>query len=201
MSGYVSSAPTAFPNSRHLMTFVNHRYVRDKILTHAVLHGYETLLMKGQYPAVVLLLDIPFDEVDVNVHPAKYEVRFRRQSDVHDAVARAIREALKRRLNSRRAQLCAVAAVLFCEYGRRLAVREFCLCFCGIVRFRIAPGSFCSSEPIKSNTPRIFFVAQCPRPNFRLLFDLFICSGFGADRPARRARTGRLRTAAKADAR
>lgn len=95
VSGYLSSAPTAFPNSRHLMTFVNHRYVRDKILTHAVLHGYETLLMKGQYPAVVLLLDIPFDEVDVNVHPAKYEVRFRRQSDVHDAVARAIREALR----------------------------------------------------------------------------------------------------------
>ena len=93
--GYLSSAPTAFPNSRHLMTFVNHRYVRDKILTHAVLHGYETLLMKGQYPAVVLLLDIPFDEIDVNVHPAKYEVRFRRQSDVHEAVARAIREALR----------------------------------------------------------------------------------------------------------
>ena len=95
VSGYLSSAPTAFPNARHLMTFVNHRYVRDKTLTHAVLRGYETLLMKGQYPAVVLLLDIPFDEVDVNVHPAKYEVRFRRQSDVHDGVARAIREALR----------------------------------------------------------------------------------------------------------
>ena len=92
VTGYLSSAPTAFPNSRHLLTFVNRRYVRDKILTHAVLHGYETLLMKGQYPAVVLLLDIPFEEVDVNVHPAKYEVRFRRQSDVHDAVARAIRQ-------------------------------------------------------------------------------------------------------------
>ena len=95
VTGYLSSAPTSFPNSRHLMTFVNHRYVRDKILTHAVLHGYETLLMKGQYPAVVLLLDVPFDEVDVNVHPAKYEVRFRRQSDVHEAVARAIRQALR----------------------------------------------------------------------------------------------------------
>jgi DNA mismatch repair protein MutL len=95
VTGYLSSAPTAFPNSRHLLTFVNRRYVRDKILTHAVLHGYETLLMKGQYPAVVLLLDIPFEEVDVNVHPAKYEVRFRRQSDVHDAVARAIRQALR----------------------------------------------------------------------------------------------------------
>ena len=94
-SGYLSSAPTSFPNSRHLITFVNRRFVRDKVLTHAVLQGYETLLMKGQYPAVVLLLKIPFDEVDVNVHPAKYEVKFRRQSMVHETVAEAIRQKLK----------------------------------------------------------------------------------------------------------
>ena len=96
LQGYVSIAPTSFPNARYLITFVNGRYVRDKVLTHAVLHGYENLLMKGQYPGVVLFLGIPFREVDVNVHPAKYEVRFRRQSEVHEAVANAIREALKR---------------------------------------------------------------------------------------------------------
>jgi DNA mismatch repair protein MutL len=95
VSGYLSSAPMAFPNARHLYTFVNHRYVRDKVITHAVLQGYDTLLMKGQYPAVILFLEIPFAEVDVNVHPAKYEVRFRRQSDVHEAVSRAIRHALR----------------------------------------------------------------------------------------------------------
>jgi DNA mismatch repair protein MutL len=93
--GYLSSAPASFPNTRYLYTFVNRRYVRDKVLTHAVLHGYETLLMKGQYPAVILFLDIPFADVDVNVHPAKYEVRFRRQSDVHEAVFRAIYQALR----------------------------------------------------------------------------------------------------------
>jgi len=93
--GFLSAAPTSFPNARYLYTFVNGRYVRDKVLTHALLFGYETLLMKGQYPVVVLLLQLPFGEVDVNVHPAKYEVRFRRQSDIHDAVARAVREALK----------------------------------------------------------------------------------------------------------
>jgi DNA mismatch repair protein MutL len=54
------------------------------------------LLMKGQYPAVALFLDIPFGDVDVNVHPAKYEVRFRRQSDVHEGVATGIRLALQR---------------------------------------------------------------------------------------------------------
>jgi len=93
--GFLSSAPLSFPNARYLHTFVNRRYVRDKVLTHAVLQGYETLLMKGQYPAVVLFLNVPFGEVDVNVHPAKFEVRFRRQSDVHEAVARAIRQALR----------------------------------------------------------------------------------------------------------
>ena len=96
VSGFLSTAPTSFPNARYLFTFVNRRYVRDKVLTHAVLHGYDTLLMKGQYPAVVLFLEIPYAEVDVNVHPAKYEVRFRRQSDVHETVSRSIRSALQR---------------------------------------------------------------------------------------------------------
>jgi len=93
--GYLSAAPTSFPNARYLYTFVNRRYLRDKVLTHAVLFGYETLLMKGQYPAVLLFLEVPYADVDVNVHPAKYEVRFRRQSDIHDAVSRALRDALR----------------------------------------------------------------------------------------------------------
>jgi DNA mismatch repair protein MutL len=95
VSGFLSCVPVAFPNTRYLMTFVNGRFVRDKVLTHAVVQGYETLLMKGQYPAVVLFLKIPFAEVDVNVHPAKYEVRFRRQSRVHETVSEAIRQRLK----------------------------------------------------------------------------------------------------------
>lgn len=95
ITGYLSAAPFSLPNARSLFTFVNRRYVRDKVLTHAVIQAYANLLMKGKYPAVVLFLDIPFDEVDVNVHPAKYEVRFRRQSEVHEAVGKAIRAALK----------------------------------------------------------------------------------------------------------
>jgi DNA mismatch repair protein MutL len=94
--GYASVAPASFPNARYLMTYVNGRYVRDKVVTHGVLHGYESLLMKGQYPAVVLHLRVSPGEVDVNVHPAKLEVRFRRQGDIHDVVARGIREALRR---------------------------------------------------------------------------------------------------------
>jgi DNA mismatch repair protein MutL len=51
--------------------------------------------MKGRYPAAVLYLEIPYEDVDVNVHPAKHEVRFRRQAEVHDAVADGVREALR----------------------------------------------------------------------------------------------------------
>ncbi|HEX2225962.1 MAG TPA: DNA mismatch repair endonuclease MutL, partial [Candidatus Binatia bacterium] len=97
ITGYLSATPASYPNARYVFTFVNGRYVRDKVLTHAVMQGYETLLMKGQYPAVVLYVAIPYEEVDVNVHPAKYEVRFRRQNDVHGLVARAIHDALQAR--------------------------------------------------------------------------------------------------------
>lgn len=94
ITGFLSAAPSSFSSSRYLYTYVNRRFVRDRILTHAILQGYETLLMKGRYPAVVLFVEIPYEEVDVNVHPAKYEVRFRRQSEVHEAVADAIRSGL-----------------------------------------------------------------------------------------------------------
>jgi len=95
VSGFLSAAPTSFPNSRYLFTFVNRRYVRDKVLIHGALQGYDTLLMKGRYPAAVLFLNLPLQDVDVNVHPAKYEVRFRRQSEVHETVANSVREALR----------------------------------------------------------------------------------------------------------
>jgi DNA mismatch repair protein MutL len=97
ISGYLSASPVSYPNARYVFTFVNGRYVRDKVLTHAIMQGYDTLLMKGQYPAAILNLAIPYEEVDANVHPAKYEVRFRRQSDVHGLVARALHDALQER--------------------------------------------------------------------------------------------------------
>jgi DNA mismatch repair protein MutL len=113
ISGYLSSAPASFPNTRYLMTFVNRRFVRDKVVTHAVLHGYETLLMKGQYPVAIVFLEVPCAEVDVNVHPAKYEVRFRRPSDVHDAVADAIRQALRHEAKGPPAPSLAMASPAF----------------------------------------------------------------------------------------
>ena len=133
VAGFLSAAPTSFPNARYLYTFVNRRYVRDKILTHAVMQGYDTLLMKGQYPAVVLFLDLPFDEVDVNVHPAKYEVRFRRQSEVHQTVSRAIREALRREAKGPVSRLDTVASTPY------LGVREAGLFYGGSTSVHYAP--------------------------------------------------------------
>ena len=111
--GFLSAAPISFPNARYVYTYVNRRYVRDKVLTHAVIQGYENLLMKGQYSAVVLFVEIPYGEVDVNVHPAKYEVRFRRQSEVHEAVARAIRQALRQEAKEPSARQAPISAAPF----------------------------------------------------------------------------------------
>lgn len=93
--GFASVAPKSFGSSRYLLTFVNRRFVRDRLVTHAILRAYDTLLMKGRFPAVVLYLDVPFDQVDVNVHPAKTEVRFRAQSDVYETIVAGIRSGLE----------------------------------------------------------------------------------------------------------
>lgn len=94
-TGFASQAPKSFGNSRYMVTFVNRRFVRDKLLAHAMLKAYDTLLMKGRFPAALLYLELPYAYVDVNVHPAKTEVRFRRQSELYETVLSAVRGALK----------------------------------------------------------------------------------------------------------
>jgi len=74
--------------------FVNGRAVKDRTIAHAIVHAYSTATIKARSPEVHLFLDIPADRVDVNVHPAKAEVRFLEQSLVHEVVRRALDEAL-----------------------------------------------------------------------------------------------------------
>jgi DNA mismatch repair protein MutL len=69
--------------------------VRDKLVTHALLAGYSTLLMHGRYPGAALFLDVAVEDVDVNVHPAKSEVRFRRAGAVHELIAQAVQTRLR----------------------------------------------------------------------------------------------------------
>jgi len=92
--GFASRPELHKLNRDSIFVFVNRRLVRDRLLQHAISAAYYNLLPKGVFPAVLLFLDLPFAEVDVNVHPAKTEVRFRRPSLVHDAVRDTIRQAL-----------------------------------------------------------------------------------------------------------
>src|SRR6059058_638743 len=92
--GFVS-APRERRTSRDAQfLFVNGRFVRDRLIGRALSDGYRSILPHGVYPVALLFIDVPLEEVDVNVHPAKTEVRFRRAAAVADAVREAVRTGL-----------------------------------------------------------------------------------------------------------
>ncbi len=84
----------ATPKAQHV--FLNGRAVRDRTIQHALKESYRGLVEPGRHPTAVLLIEMSPTAVDVNVHPAKLEVRFRDQSAVHQAVLHAVREALRK---------------------------------------------------------------------------------------------------------
>ncbi len=92
--GLASQAHQSFPTSRMTLAYVNGRLVRDRMIAQAVAQAYQTLLPRGRHPAVVLMIELEPTEVDVNVHPTKSEVRFRRAGSVFEAVYHALRERL-----------------------------------------------------------------------------------------------------------
>ncbi|HUW08371.1 MAG TPA: DNA mismatch repair endonuclease MutL, partial [Anaerolineae bacterium] len=92
--GFVSDPSLHRSDTRSVTTLVNHRFVRDRLIGHAIREAYHGLLPKGRHPIAVLKLELPSQDVDVNVHPAKSEVRFRDTGVVHSAVQRAVRHAL-----------------------------------------------------------------------------------------------------------
>jgi DNA mismatch repair protein MutL len=94
ISGWISSPRANRRTSRAIYIYVNGRFVHDRIVQHALFEGYAQRLVKGQFPLAVLFISVPFDEVDVNVHPTKNEVRFARQKDVHEAVKRTVAQTL-----------------------------------------------------------------------------------------------------------
>jgi DNA mismatch repair protein MutL len=78
-----------------IYTYINGRFVRDRVVQHAILEAYRSLLEKRRYPIAVLFIDMPPETVDVNVHPTKHEVRFRNQQQVHDFIVNALRDRLQ----------------------------------------------------------------------------------------------------------
>ena len=98
VSGY-ASLPTLDHNNRSkIQLFVNGRPIQDVKLSYAVIQAYHTLLMVGRYPIAVVMIRMPVEDVDVNAHPAKAEVRFREPEAVFSAVQRAIRRELLARM-------------------------------------------------------------------------------------------------------
>lgn len=95
VSGLISQPQLNRSAATHIYTFINGRYIRDRVVQHAVMDGYRHLLMKGRYPVVVLFLELDPAQVDVNVHPTKHEVRFRQQAQVHDFIANVLRNRLR----------------------------------------------------------------------------------------------------------
>jgi len=94
VTGYVSAPRDRRTSRDSQYLFVNRRFVRDRMIGRALSEGYRSILPHGVYPAALLFIETPLEEVDVNVHPAKTEVRFRRQAAVADAVREAVRAAL-----------------------------------------------------------------------------------------------------------
>ena len=100
LQGFISMPPFTRSQGRHIYCFVNGRYIRDPLLHHAVMTAYRNLIEPRRYPAAVLLLDLPPQDVDVNVHPAKLEVRFRRPREIYKMVVETLAEALAQRAPS-----------------------------------------------------------------------------------------------------
>jgi DNA mismatch repair protein MutL len=100
LTGFISGPMTTRSSSSHMFVYCNGRFLRDRMLTHAINSGYRGHILKGRYPVVILLIDIPPELVDVNVHPTKSEVRFRKPSGVYEGIVSAIDQTLRKRFGA-----------------------------------------------------------------------------------------------------
>ncbi len=94
LHGFVSRPEIQKLNRNSIFIFVNGRLIRDRLVQHALTEAYRNIIPPTVYPVVLLFLDMPFTEVDVNVHPSKTEVRFRQSSILHDFIRDSVRAVL-----------------------------------------------------------------------------------------------------------
>jgi DNA mismatch repair protein MutL len=94
LSGFISKPELQKLNRNSVYIFVNHRLVRDRVVLHALAEAYRNIIPPTSFPVVLLFLEMPPQEVDVNVHPAKTEVRFRQSGFVHDFIRDTVRTTL-----------------------------------------------------------------------------------------------------------
>jgi len=96
LTGWISSPAITRSTSQKIYIYVNGRYIKDRGLQHALFEGYRGRLMKGRFPIAVLFITVPFDRLDVNVHPAKYEVRFAEYKNLYEALKQSVFDAWDR---------------------------------------------------------------------------------------------------------
>lgn len=96
VTGFAGSPDITRSSSGKIYVFVNGRYIKDRAVIYSIYEGYEGRIMKGRYPGCVIFINLPFEKVDVNVHPTKHEVRFADQRMVMACVKRGIAEAVKK---------------------------------------------------------------------------------------------------------
>jgi DNA mismatch repair protein MutL len=94
LHGFVSRPEIQKLNRNSIFIFVNGRLIRDRLVQHALTEAYRNIIPPTVYPVVLLFLEMPFTEVDVNVHPSKVEVRFRQSTLLHDFIRESVRAAL-----------------------------------------------------------------------------------------------------------
>ena len=94
LHGFVSKPEIQKPNRNSIYVFVNGRLIRDRLVQHGLTEAYRNIIPPAVYPVVLLFLELPAGEVDVNVHPSKTEVRFRQSTVLHDFVRDTVRAAL-----------------------------------------------------------------------------------------------------------
>jgi DNA mismatch repair protein MutL len=94
VSGFISPTSLTRSNRREITIYVNGRWIQDVALVSALVQAYHTMLMVGRYPLAAIFIELPAEQVDVNVHPAKAEVRFRDKDRVFSGVQRAVKRAL-----------------------------------------------------------------------------------------------------------
>ncbi|BCS55360.1 DNA mismatch repair endonuclease MutL [Geobacter sp. SVR] len=96
VTGFISGPSAVRSTTAAMFTYINGRFVRDRVVQHAIMQACRGVIDRGRYPVCALFITIPAGEVDVNVHPTKHEVRFRRQTEVHDTIQAALEEVLSR---------------------------------------------------------------------------------------------------------
>ncbi len=94
LTGFVSKPEVQRLNRNEVYFFVNRRLVRDRLILHAITEAYRNILPARMFPVALIFLELPPQEVDVNVHPSKTEVRFRRSNFIHDFTRDVIRQAV-----------------------------------------------------------------------------------------------------------